>query len=664
MRFTEMTIDNFGPYYEKASVNLDSGKDGVIIFWGNNGRGKTTLLNAFRFALYGEIKKRNNAEADYHGLINVVGSSEGKNYFEITLKIKDNNDVYELIRRYELREGKTSYSTKKEDYVFSTALIKNTSILSKQEADKYIANLLPIDVSRFFLFDGELLQEYETLLDDGDQAGEKIKTSIEQILGLPYLINSKNDVSKFSEVIEAAKKKAIQADKKFEKYSAQYNETKAQIDSHAESVRRAKLDLQDLLGEKADIERKLSETQLARGWMTKIKEYESDTKIRKQANDSFISQIKTLTKEAWKFQIKSKIDEIIKELTDKIQVLKDKESKTKINNNLIEMIKDAISTCQCPLCTQEINESLAKLLKDKEIEIQSNDADTLTEEESKLLLELQSRLRSLSSLKTTDYNDDIAILENRIDENLIAIVDDDNNIKATKEKISNLDFDKSMEDNILALPKLYSDCELKINNLKKAINEEEAKIQDLTKNINDLWKIISQNGGQDLQEITRKSDRINEITNIFAEAIDLFRSKLKQNVQKDATELFKKLSAEKDYERLEINDNYGLSILNSSGMEAPNRSAGYEHLVALALIGALHKNAPLKGPIIMDSPFGRLDPNNKKNVCSVLPDLADQVVLLMYEDEIDAEMIRKLLDNKLIGEHNLVRVESMKTRIE
>ena len=66
----------------------------------------------------------------------------------------------------------------------------------------------------------------------------------------------------------------------------------------------------------------------------------------------------------------------------------------------------------------------------------------------------------------------------------------------------------------------------------------------------------------------------------------------------------------------------------------------------------------------MDSPFGRLDPNNKKNVCSVLPDLADQVVLLMYEDEIDAEMIRKLLDNKLIGEHNLVRVESMKTRIE
>ena len=61
----------------------------------------------------------------------------------------------------------------------------------------------------------------------------------------------------------------------------------------------------------------------------------------------------------------------------------------------------------------------------------------------------------------------------------------------------------------------------------------------------------------------------------------------------------------------------------------------------------------------MDSPFGRLDPENKRNMCSVLPDLADQVILLMYDDEIDSE-----LKSNLIVEHNLVRVESMNTRID
>ena len=201
--------------------------------------------------------------------------------------------------------------------------------------------------------------------------------------------------------------------------------------------------------------------------------------------------------------------------------------------------------------------------------------------------------------------------------------------------------------------------------MKKENTEiREKKTNELISNRDDLWKQINKIGSKDLDAISKKSDLTNDICKIFEQAIDLFRSNLKKNVEKDATELFKKLSAEKDYEKLSINDSYGLSIINSSGVEAPNRSAGYEHIVALSLIGALHKNAPLKGPIIMDSPFGRLDPENKRNMCSVLPDLADQVILLMYDDEIDSELIRDILKSNLIVEHNLVRVESMNTRID
>lgn len=71
------------------------------------------------------------------------------------------------------------------------------------------------------------------------------------------------------------------------------------------------------------------------------------------------------------------------------------------------------------------------------------------------------------------------------------------------------------------------------------------------------------------------------------------------------------VSNDPDYVSLKINDIYGLSIVHSSGREVPLRSAGYEHIVALALIAVLHKNAPLRGPIIMDSPFGRFNPVHK-----------------------------------------------------
>ena len=138
----------------------------------------------------------------------------------------------------------------------------------------------------------------------------------------------------------------------------------------------------------------------------------------------------------------------------------------------------------------------------------------------------------------------------------------------------------------------------------------------------------------------------------------------KENVQRDATDLFTRIANDKAYVGLRINDNYGLNIVLQDGTVVPGRSAGYEHVVALSLIGALHKNAPLQGPIIMDSPFGRLDPTHKRNIVSVLPSMANQVMLLVYTDEIDEQLTRESLAGNLISEKRLTRVSSMHTRIE
>lgn len=98
--------------------------------------------------------------------------------------------------------------------------------------------------------------------------------------------------------------------------------------------------------------------------------------------------------------------------------------------------------------------------------------------------------------------------------------------------------------------------------------------------------------------------------------IEAYRDKLKSDVERDATELFLEISNDPDYVKLEINENYGLSMIHQTGEKPPFRSAGFEHIVALSLIGALHKNAPLRGPIIMDSPFGRLDPIHRGSASS------------------------------------------------
>lgn len=104
--------------------------------------------------------------------------------------------------------------------------------------------------------------------------------------------------------------------------------------------------------------------------------------------------------------------------------------------------------------------------------------------------------------------------------------------------------------------------------------------------------------------------------------------------------------------------------IRTFGKKVPGRSAGFEHVVALSLIGALHKNAPLQGPVIMDSPFGRLDPTHKRNVTKTLPKLSDQVILLVYDGEIDPNQTREILGGNLIKEYRLNRVTSFNTKID
>ena len=139
------------------------------------------------------------------------------------------------------------------------------------------------------------------------------------------------------------------------------------------------------------------------------------------------------------------------------------------------------------------------------------------------------------------------------------------------------------------------------------------------------------------------------------DGLDKYRQYLKEQVQEDATKIFLNLTNNKEYTRLEINDNYGLNIIHESGKLISIRNAGLQHIVALSLIGALHQNAPLRGPIVMDSPFGRLDSEHEDNIIKYLPELANQVMLFVFDKEIDEQRARQNLGSSLLQEYKLER---------
>ncbi len=101
---------------------------------------------------------------------------------EVHLKFDANGHSYDL-RRVADRKTPDRSPVTSDDFSMSVYLRKDGAPLQGDMIDIEINNIAPEAVSRFFLFDGELLQEYESLLSDDSTQGKQIKDSIEKVLG-------------------------------------------------------------------------------------------------------------------------------------------------------------------------------------------------------------------------------------------------------------------------------------------------------------------------------------------------------------------------------------------------------------------------------------------------------------------------------------------------
>src|SRR4051812_32034953 len=91
-----LTLENFGPF--KGGQVIEFPSKGVLIIYGDNGGGKTHLLNALRFALFGTILGRNGKPEDLVGFVNRDALQNGQTGFSVTLALKSDGVNYRLTR--------------------------------------------------------------------------------------------------------------------------------------------------------------------------------------------------------------------------------------------------------------------------------------------------------------------------------------------------------------------------------------------------------------------------------------------------------------------------------------------------------------------------------------------------------------------------------------
>lgn len=650
-----ISLTDFGPFKGEQHIEFPA-ENGVSIIYGENMRGKTTLLNAIRYALFGKVLTRGDRQIALHQIGNWETAKEsGKYGFKVVLTFEYENIKYELTREHRPRAGVAKPESDL-DYQQDCFLRKNGSVLGPDQRDSEIARIMPETVSRFFLFDGELLQQYEELLRNESAMGENIKEAIERILGVPILTNGRTDLGELSKDAQKREAKAAQKNQKTQSLGNQHEALLKQRDGLQIDTNRLKKELEVLREGKASKEELLRKTEKTRALLderARLQEEITLTGVRIKDKEERRKELLTV---AWKGLLVGRIRKTRELLEKELQLRREKYQRALVSSEMAERLQQALSDGNCSTCGQELS------LQAK-ARVTAAVAETLPMEErvqlEATIQQLDGRVTALRLSEAASNADVVEEVQNSIDDLKIKKATAEDRLTEIREQTKDLDEAE--------VRKLYSEYEKMVTDigiLQEGVRKQDEAVKEINESIGKVETEMAKYADADLEAERARKELCEKLRALFGGAVDAYRDRLRSRVQKDATVLFLKLTSEPEYKGLNINNSYGLTIVHQDGTEIPVRSAGAEHIVALSLMGALQRNAPLRGPIVMDSPFGRLDHTHTTKVIQSLPSMADQVMLLVYESELEPEQARNELEGKLRKEYRIARRSARHSELE
>ena len=660
LRLRSLTMTNFGPYYGRQTIEIKS-DNGVVFVWGENGFGKTSILNAFRYVLWDEILSRTRRVVPSYKYVNLRSVEENEN-MSVEAILESNGRTY-TINRGLIRIGGAGNSEK--DYRATFNMLQDGRALPQENAIEILSSILPKEISRFYLFDGELMAEYEKLLDPENTDGERIKHSIEDLLGMPILINGRVFLEEQAESYRSAASKIAGRNTKCAGWVSQNETNRLILAKLRETKSKLEKDRDDLLGEKRDITSEMSKNQKLIGYLKSKDTLESTLKDQIKSLAEIEEQLQPEVDGSWKSLLADVAKSQAELLEKEYQDLSQAESNTSYSKMVLQLLKENESKCQCPTCRNTLSvSSYQELIRLYERSIGEKDRNF------DRIIPLRNNISKLHQISATNNKKLVSELLHVVNNKKRDILFTKGKIKDEELRISSEGKDaNTVETELLALPGRLSDIEKKITLNHGAIENNENDIRQKKKAIEDLdRKIASEGAGEEFEVAQARAELVESLQSLFEESITIFRNELTRNVEQDASEFFASITNQPEqYDHLEINDNFGLEIIHKEGMAVPNRSGGEEQIVAFSLINALHKNAPIDGPIFMDSTFQRIDKGHQTKSAGSLLTFNTQIIIFVYEDEIkNIDEAYRLIGDRLIREYKISKVggDTFKSKIE
>ena len=652
MRINRIRLTNFRCYHGQQDwLDLSTSPEAnLVIIFGENMKGKTSLLQAIRWCLYGSARDRQGREIPLvdpetkEQLLSRDAESDGTYSLAVEMEFEHESQMH-ILRRSVSADAKP---TEDRDFRCRRELKVGTRVFPDSGIDPYIQNMLSEDVSRFFLFDAEMLEEYEDLLKNPEKEALAVKAAIEKVVGLPAL-----------RVFAPLRQEAIES----EQQQNAYLRKKAKHDSLLEdlgrldnAVRGKTSDIVDLEDAQARLQQQVNDAELA-----VRKNADIDSKI--QAKNVLEGQIETelsrlheaqreiaaVLQRTWWLpvvpQVRQRLDNLRAERSRAMSAMQ--------GLNWMERLEQSRDSKSCALCGTGLDHAALRRVQDEltRMKLENFGQDTASLLDAVQRAETYERYNSVEEMTAVRVRAETAV------EAELAIGELETRIR---------EITASMGD------RAYGDYNTKYERwlrLGEQLKDLCARIEDQRRGLDELTEERDKKQGQANKlpdadpRLAFQTSAYRFLADLFETGVDTFRDSLRDSIGSDASEIFRRLTTEPAYQGLAIDENYGLALLDSEGRPVPGRSAGAEQIVALSLIGGLNRAAVREGPVVMDSNFARLDQGHRGNVLRFLPQLGPQVIVLVHSGEIGKEEDLGEAGTHVARRYEVVRITETISRI-
>lgn len=655
MRLMSIQLCNFRQFYNKTpEIVLSSGDQNTTIIHGNNGSGKTTILNAFTWVLY---EKFTAAFAVEEQLVNKRAISEAaigqpvECWVEIDFEHDNKRYRFKRLCRAYRNPDKVEHS-KSELYPY-IAGDDGRWLLSQQLPEDIIGRILPETLYQYFFFDGERIERIVR-----DDKKTEIAEATKELLGVKVLNRAIDHLKAAKRTLEdelkaigdSETRKLLREQEKLEKQIADIQTRNQEIITELASQTEVKKTIGDRLLELSgadELQRQRDELEQQRKTLREQLKTAKDTLKRAISTRGYTVLLSEVTAE-------------FRTIIDGLRARG--ELPTGIKRQFVgDLLNQQRCICGAELVDGTHAHHLIQSWMDKagssDVEETAIRMGAQVDEIDKQVPEFWQEV-DRQQLNITQYRTAISQIENRLD-----------NIR---EKLKNYP-----NEDVQQLQKRLDTTEEAIRGLILEQGANQQKIDDITTDIDIVVKQVAKHKmNEDRQalaqrRITASQDAIERLTEVRTRLEQHFRLLLEKRVQ----EIFSQISFTPYIPKL--SEKYELTLVeNTTWQEATvPASTGENQILSLSFIGAIidrvrewSENKLLMGPdsstfpVVMDSPFGSLDEIYRRQIAKTIPNLANQLVVLVTKTQWRGEVAQEMANH--IGREYILVYNSPKLDCE